>query len=144
MNILDIEQIARGLSVRTYLATADDEGNPHVVPVHPAWEGPTIWVMTSLTTVKARNIEANHQVAMHWETNDAGDGLLVQGTAAIVTDLNTKTRLWSGVFDYDLSAFAPDGPGTPDVAFLRIEPHRAVHALGYGAGGVQRWKAESA
>ena len=49
------------------------------MPDHPAWEGTTIWIMTSLSWVKARNLEQNQAVAMHWETNEAGDGLLAYG-----------------------------------------------------------------
>lgn len=140
MNVEDIEAIGRGLSVRTYLATANAEREPHVVPVHPAWEGSTVWIMTSRSSVKARNVEANPAVAMHWETNDVGDGLLVWGEASFHGDPSTKQRLWSGVFDYDLDQFAPDGVNDPGTIFLGIEPKRAVHALAYGAGGVQRWQ----
>lgn len=139
MNIDDIEAIGRALSVRTYLATVNEHGEPHVVPVHPAWEGSTIWVMTGSTAIKTRNIEQNSKVALHWETSVVGDGLLVWGDASIHRDVETKTRLWSGVFDYDLNAFAPDGPTSPNIVFLAIEPVRAVHALAYGTGGVQRW-----
>lgn len=139
MDIDDIETIGRALSVRTYLATVNNDGEPHVVPVHPAWEGSTIWVMTGTTAVKARNIAHNSKVALHWEASDAGDGLLVWGDASIHSDIETKTRLWHGVFDYDLNAFAPNGPTSPEVVFLAIRPARAVHAIAYGAGGVQRW-----
>ncbi len=140
MKVNDIEAIARGFSVRTYFATTSVDLEPHVVPVHPAWEGTTMWIMTSASSAKARNVEQNPNVAMHWETNDAGDGLLVWGKAVIHDDLATKKRLWAGVFDYDLSQFAPGGVNDPDVAFLAVEPTRAVHALAYGAGGVQRWR----
>ncbi len=140
MNASDIEAVGRALSVRCYLATADTEGEPHVVPVHPAWEGSTIWIMTARSAVKSRNISDNPRVAMHWETNDGGDGLLVWGDATIHGDAETKARLWNGVFDYDLDVFAPDGVDSPEVVFLAIEPTRAVHAIAYGAGGVRRWK----
>lgn len=140
MHVLDIERLGRELSPHCYLATADDAGQPHVVPVHPGWEEATIWIMTAATTVKSRNIRANPRVAMHWRTNDVGDGLLVFGNATIHTDDETKNRLWSGVFDYDLATFAPEGPTSPEVTFLSVQPDRAVHALAYGAGGVQRWK----
>ncbi len=140
MKVSDIETIARELSVRTYLATTSADMEPHVVPVHPAWEGTTMWIMTSGSSVKARNVEQNPTVAMHWETNESGDGLLVWGKAVIHRDLSTKERLWTGVFDYDLNQFVPDGATDPDVVFLAIEPTRAVHALAYGVGAVQRWR----
>ncbi len=140
MKISDIETLGRELSVRTYLATTSADLEPHVVPVHPAWEGSTIWIMTSGSSIKARNVKQNPTVAMHWETNEAGDGLLVWGKAVIHGDPSTKKRLWTGVFDYDLSQFAPDGVNDPNTVFLAVEPTRAVHALAYGAGGVQRWR----
>lgn len=143
MNIGDIEPIGRGLSVRTYLATTSADLEPHVVPVHPAWQGNTVWIMTSRSSIKARNVEQNSIVAMHWETNEAGDGLLVWGEAAIHGDSATKERLWTGVFDYDLDEFAPDGLNNPDTVFLGVEPTKAIHALAYGAGGVQRWRRQT-
>ncbi len=139
MRVSDIEAIGRALSPRTYLATVGHSGEPHVVPVHPGWEGSTIWIMTGATAVKTRNISQHPRVSMHWETNDVGDGLLVWGNAAIHSDEATKARLWNGVFDYDLTEFAPGGSTSPDIVFLAIEPVRAVHALAYGAGGGQRW-----
>lgn len=141
MLLSDIEEIGRSMSVRSYLATTDGEGHPHVVPVHPGWEGSTIWVMTTETAKKARNIASNPNIAMHWESGDAGDGLLVWGRASIHDDAETKHRLWHGVFDYDLSAFAPNGPDSPEIVFLAVTPTKAAYAKAYGAGGVQRWQA---
>ena len=58
------------------------------------------------------------------------------------TFVETKKRLWDGVFDYDLNAFAPGGPeNSPDTAFLAIRPERALVLKQYGVGGSQRWSA---
>ena len=46
---------------------------------------------------------------MHWQVTEAGDGVEVWGTAEVHTDVETKRRLWTGVFDYDLDQFAPGG-----------------------------------
>ena len=139
MQIEDIESIGRAMSTRSYLATSDGEGFPHVVPVHPGWEGSTIWVMTGATAKKTRNIARNPNIAMHWEANDDGNGLLVWGQASVHDDAETKHRLWEGVFDYNLSAFASNGPASPEIVFLAVTPPKAAHAKAYGAGGVQRW-----
>lgn len=57
-------------------------------------------------------------------------------------DVDTKRRLWNGVFDYDLNLFAPGGPdGSPDAGFLAITPLRALVLEGYGARGMRRWSA---
>ena len=64
------------------------------------------------------------------------------GTGEVFTDLETKQRLWNGVFDYDLNAFAPGGPeNSPDTAFMAIRPERAIILHQYGMKGVQRWSA---
>ena len=55
------------------------------------------------------------------------------------TDLETKQRLWEGVFDYDLNLFAPGGPESPDTAFIAVHPERALYLAAYGMGGTFRW-----
>jgi hypothetical protein len=59
-------------------------------------------------------------------------------------DLETKRRLWTGVFDYDLNACAPGGPDTsPGTGFMAVEPTRAMVMKAYGMGGVNRWSASA-
>jgi hypothetical protein len=57
------------------------------------------------------------------------------------TDLATKERLWTGVFDYDLNLFAPAGPSTPEVGFMAVTPLRALWLANYGMVGTERWSA---
>ena len=55
-------------------------------------------------------------------------------------DLETKRRLWTGVFDYDLNAFAPGGPdNSPGTCFIAITVERALVLKQYGMGGLRRW-----
>ena len=113
-----------------------------MVPVHPGWEDDTLWIMVQAQSVKARNISANPNVALHWQVTEAMDGVELSGTANLIDDIETKRRLWDGVFDYDLSAFSPGGPnGSPDTVFLSITPTRALVLKQYGMGGLQRWSA---
>jgi general stress protein 26 len=141
MDLDDVKQIGRTLSPWAHLATIGADGLPDVVPVHPCWEGDVAWVLISPGSVKARNVRANENVAMHWQVTEKGDGLEVWGTASVHDDLDTKRRLWNGVFDYDLNLFAPGGPDSPDVAFLAVRPTRAVHIKTYGMNGLDRWQA---
>lgn len=142
---MDLERVkseSARLSPWAHLATVGADGDPDVVPVHPAWEGDTLWFMTGATTVKVRNIAHHPRVAMHWQVTEAGDGVEVWGTAEVHTDLDTRKRLWDGVFDYDLNLFSPGGPeGSPDVAFVAVRPERAVLLIAYGAGGRETWRA---
>lgn len=138
----DIKTFASNLSPWAHIATVGADGEPDVVPVHPCWEGETLWTMLGTTSVKARNVADNDKVALHWQVTENGDGVEVWGTGELFTDIETKRRLWDGVFDYDLSAFAPGGPdNSPDTAFLAITPTRALILHQYGMGGMQRWSA---
>jgi general stress protein 26 len=140
MTTLDeIKAAASALSPLAHLATVGADGRPDVVPVHPAWEGDTLWIM-SHRGVKTRNIAANPHVALHWQVSEAGDGVELWGTASVHDDLETKRRLWEGVFDYDLSMFSPGGPdGSPETVFVAVEPERALWVRFYGINGRDTW-----
>lgn len=138
----EVKAFAAGLSPWAHLATVGADGEPDVVPVHPCWEGDTLWTMLGASSVKARNIAVNDKVALHWQVTEVGDGVELWGTAELFTDVETKRRLWDGVFDYDLNAFAPGGPeNSPGTAFLAVTPNRALVLKQYGMGGMQRWSA---
>jgi PPOX class probable F420-dependent enzyme len=138
----DIKAESARLSPWAHLATIGADGKPDVVPVHPAWEGDTLWFMTFADSVKARNLAANGDVALHWQVTEAGDGVEVWGTATVHDDLDTKRRLWDGAFDYDLNLFSPGGPdGSPNTVFVAVRPERAVAIKAYGMGGRQTWSA---
>jgi general stress protein 26 len=124
------------------VATIGADGEPDVVPVHPAWEGDTIWFLAATDSVKARNVAHHAGVAMHWQVSEAGDGVEVWGTAEVHDDVDTKRRLWTGVFDYDLGDFAPGGPDdSPTMAFIAVRPQRAVYLEMYGMKGRWTWSA---
>ncbi len=138
----DVKTFAGALSPWAHLATVGADGNPDVVPVHPCWEGDVMWLMLGIGSVKARNVAANPNVALHWQVTEVGDGVEVWGTAELFTDVETKRRLWDDVFDYDLNAFAPGGPdNSPETGFLAVTPNRALVLKQYGMGGMQRWSA---
>ncbi|MBU6315468.1 MAG: pyridoxamine 5'-phosphate oxidase family protein, partial [Acidobacteria bacterium] len=97
------------------------------------------WIMCGLDSVKVRNIAHNPHVALHWQVTEVGDGLEVWGTATVHADLDTKRRLWNGVFDYDLNLFAPGGPSSSQVAFVSVDAERALYLGAYGMAGTERW-----
>jgi general stress protein 26 len=138
----DIKAEASRLSPWAHLATVGADGKPDVAPVHPAWEGDTLWVMSFGDSVKVKNLAAHDDVALHWQVTEAGDGVEVWGTARVHDDLETKRRLWQGVFDYDLDLFSPGGPeGSPNTVFISVQPQRAVALKFYGVAGRDTWKA---
>jgi len=141
MTLDEIKAECRRLSPWAHIATVRPDGQPDVVPVHPCWDGDVLWFMAGETSVKARNIAAgNAQVALHWQVTESGDGIELWGRAETFTDLETKRRLWHGVFDYDLNAFAPGGPDdSPGTAFIAVHPERILVLKAYGMGGRSVW-----
>lgn len=140
MDLEEIKRRASALSPWAHFATVGADGKPDVVPVHPCWEGDVLWTMAGKDSVKARNIAANPNVALHWQVTEIGDGVEIWGTATVHDDVETKRRLWTGVFDYDLDAFAPGGPdGSPDTVFIAVHPERALWLGMYGMKGSERW-----
>lgn len=140
MDLQRVKTESTRLSPWAHIATVGTDGDPDVAPVHPAWEADTIWFMTGASSVKARNIAHHANVAMHWQVTEAGDGVEVWGQATIHTDVGTKQRLWTGVFDYNLNDFAPGGPeASPDVAMVAVRPRRALYLIAYGMGGRETW-----
>ena len=138
----DIRTDAARLSAWAHVATVGADNKPDVSPVHPCWEGDTLWFMTFGDSVKVRNLGANPEVALHWQVTEAGDGVELWGTARVHDDLETKRRLWDGVFDYDLNLFSPGGPDdSPNTVFVAVEPERALAIKAYGIGGRQTWRA---
>ena len=129
------------LSNWAHLATVGGDGKPDVVPVWPAWHDGKVWISTFTSSVKVRNIADNHHVAMHWQVDESGDGVEVWGTAAVHEDIDTKRRLWTGVFTYDLDDFIPGGPESPDACFVAVTPDRALALKQYGTAGRDTWRA---
>ena len=140
MDLDDVRQRAKELSPWAHLATVRADGTPDVTPVHPCWEGDTLWIMVFTGSAKVRNVQTNPSVALHWQVTEKGDGLEVWGVASVHSDLATKQRLWTGVFDYDLDLFAPGGPPSPEVGFMAVQPERALYLKAYGMGGTDRWR----
>ena len=138
----EVKEFATRLSPWAHLATVGADGKPDVVPVHPCWEGDTLWSMVGVESVKARNVAANPNVALHWQVTENGDGVEIWGSAEVFSDLETKRRLWTGVFDYDLNAFNPGGPDdSPGTAFMAVTPERALILRQFGMQGLDRWSA---
>ena len=137
----EVRTFATELSPWAHLATVGADGVPDVAPVHPRWEAGTVWAMIGVNSVKARNVAAHPEIAMHWQVTEQGDGVELWGTAAVHTDVETKRRLWDGVFDYNLNDFAPGGPdGSPEVAFLSVVPEPGGHRARLRHEGPRRWK----
>lgn len=142
MDLETFKAFVADLSPWAHVATTGADGEPDVVPVHPCWEGDTLWFMAGSQSVKARNVAHNDKVALHWQVTEVGDGAELWGTAQVFSDVDTKRRLWEGVFDYDLNLFAPGGPDDSEgTGFFAVAPSRALVIRQYGMAGMDRWRA---
>ena len=140
-DLASIRAAAIALSPWAHIATVGKDGRPDVVPVHPCWEGDVLWILVGDDSVKAKNVRHNNHVALHWQVTETGDGVEMWGTASLHSDLYTKRRLWNGVFDYDLNAFAPGGPdASPGTGFMRVDVYRALYLPAYGMKGRFEWR----
>jgi PPOX class probable F420-dependent enzyme len=128
------------LSNWAHIATVGADGNPDVVPVWPTWKDDTLWIFSHVNSVKVRNIAANPNVALHWQVDESGDGVELWATATVDTDVETKRRLWTGVFTYNLDDFAPEGLESPDNCFIAVRPERALALKQYGMAGRDTWR----
>ncbi|MGH9137675.1 MAG: pyridoxamine 5'-phosphate oxidase family protein [Acidimicrobiales bacterium] len=140
MELDDVKKETTRLSNWAHIATVGADGNPDVVPVWPAWQDDVLWIFAGANSVKVRNLAANPNVALHWQVDESGDGVEVWGTATIETDVETKRRLWTGVFTYNLDDFGPGGPESPDHCFVAVRADRALALKQYGMAGRDTWR----
>ena len=145
---MDIQQVikaSKGLGEWAHIATVSNSGIPYVTPVHPCWEGQMLWIMVGVNSVKSKNVKHSPSVSLHWQVSEETgfDSLIIWGQAQLFTDVETKTRLWSGVFDYDLNMFAPNGPeNSPETVFISINPTKAVILKEMGVGERLVWRSQ--
>ena len=121
-----------------HIATSDDEGSPHVAVVAPCIDGTDVWILTSRSSRKARNVAVNGRMALVWTP---GAEVYLYGSACLVEALEEKQRLWSsGLLSFDPASFFGT-PDNPDFVLLKIEPDTAV-VMTQGASGPERhrWK----
>ena len=131
---MDLEQIkakAAQLSPWAHLATVGTDGKPDVSPVHPAWEGDTVWFMVGADSIKARNVAANPNVALHWQVTEAGDGLEVWGTGSFHDDADDQAPAVDRGVRLRPNLFSPGGPDDSPArgSWRRAQPRRVAQAL---------------
>ena len=93
--------------------------------------------MVGINSVKSKNIADSPSVSLHWQVSEetSFDSFIIWGQAKLFTNIETKTSLWSGVFDYDLNVFAPHGPeNSPENGFISVKPTKAVLLKEMGIG----------
>ena len=102
--------------------------------------------MVGINSVKSKNIADSPSVSLHWQVSEetSFDSFIIWGQAKLFTNIETKTSLWGGVFDYDLNVFAPHGPeNSPENGFISVKPTKAVLLKEMGIGARLIWRSRS-
>jgi len=92
------------------LATVNDEGQPHAVPVWYIMDGGDIVFSTGYGGVKGRNMQANPKIAAC--VSQPADPIMfvsVQGDAVEVADVSEKRRLVSAIMRKYGDSDTPEG-----------------------------------
>ncbi len=117
-----------------WLTTVRADGRPHVTPLVGVWVEQAFYFATGFDEQKARNLEANHRVAVTTGQNTWAEGLdaVVEGTAVRVTGAQRLRAVadayrakygnaWN--FDTDDEVFSP---GDQPAALFEVRPHKVL------------------
>jgi general stress protein 26 len=131
-----------------FLATTKPDGRPHLAGVGALWDSGKVYVVSGPGTRKSRNLAENPSCAVSMSLT--GIDLVIEGTAAIVTDDATLERMakrygdqgWparveDGAFTYDYSA---PSAGPPPWHLYEITPTTIFGVLTTEPGGATRWR----
>ena len=125
----------------TYLATADQAGNPHSSVIAPGFSDGIIWFGTRVRSKKYRNLLVNPAVGFHWSVTSGGAGeVSASGRAVLHQSTEQRRAIWeSGVFEYDLDGFF----GSPDNEEMAFAECTITSALLVGPDHIsQRYRLE--
>ena len=61
MDLNTLKDYVTELSAWAHVATVGADGEPDVVPIHPCWEGETLWFMGGEGSVKGKNVARQQQ-----------------------------------------------------------------------------------
>jgi hypothetical protein len=132
-----------------WLATVNEDGNPHVTAVGAIWLDGTFFFQTGRGTRKSRNVERRPRCSIATSIRDAD--VVVEGEATRVTDPGVVARVAKAWADGGWPA-EPDESGTgitapfnapsqgpPPWNVYRLEPRSATVVLGVEPGGLTRF-----
>ena len=119
-----IISIMRENCLHAYFATSHDD-QPFVRPVSPIVEDDmTLWITTFSTSRKVSHISKNPRTSLAFVEQPQGHkAAVVFGEAYVVTDMETKKKVWK-LAPFDLFQHFPDGPECKEFCLLRIIPKR--------------------
>ncbi len=134
----ETRELAEELMVRPYsaaLATIDENNYPTIRAVfnlrckerfpHPAEvieeydDNPfTVYISTNTSSVKMKQVSTNKQVALYFSIPEEVKGIMLQGEAEVLEDMEFKKKIW--VEGWQI--YYPEGYTDPDFTILKVTP----------------------
>jgi len=71
------------------MATADLNGQPHVVPVWFGWDGTIVWISSYSNTRKVKELEKNPRISVvvdEAKSNGENSGVIFEGSAELIRE----------------------------------------------------------
>jgi len=130
-------------SARNYwVVSVRPDGRPHSMPVWGMWDDGEFWFTSGIQSRKIKNLKADPRCVV--STEDAADPVIVEGTAAIITDPELIGRvldLMNGKYETSIEASFLDPAVNATVA---VRP-RQVISMRHGdfTGSPTRWTFDS-
>ena len=133
-----------------WLATVNPDGSPHVTGVGAIWADGTWWFETGRNTRKGRNLGRDPRCTLSVAAREFD--LVVEGTAAMVTDRTTVARLaarwvasgWPARLDDSGTAltaeYSAPSAGPPPWNVYRVTARSATALSVADPGGATRWR----
>ena len=131
-----------------FLATTRSDGRPHVAAVGALWDDGKIYFTSGAGTRKSRNLAENANCVISMSLT--GVDLVIEGTAAMVTDDKTLQRLAKRYADQGWPATVKDGAftheysapsaGPPPWSLYAVTPTTVFGVLTVEPGGATRWR----
>ena len=131
-----------------FLATTRSDGRPHVAAVGALWDDGKVYFTSGAGTRKSRNLAENANCVISMSLT--GIDLVIEGTAARMTDDKTLQRLAKRYADQGWPATVKDGAftheysapsaGPPPWSLYAVTPTTVFGVLTVEPGGATRWR----
>jgi hypothetical protein len=139
-----------GHDSRSWLATTNPDGSPHLTGLGPLWKSGCFYFTTGETTRKGRNLARDPRCTLGVSTDEFD--LAVEGEAALVEEPEVVAELaarwaasgWPATVDTTGIALTADysapSAGPPPWRVYRLTPRQATVVLAAEPGGATRWR----
>ena len=146
--LAQLDALVTGPGTSVWLSTTRPDGRPHSAGVGAIWLDGRFYVVSGPGTQKSRNLAANPNAALC--VSLAEIDLIVEGTAARVTDAATLARLaqryneqgWPVRAEGDafVADYSAPSAGPPPWYLYEITPSTVYGVLSEAPGGATRWR----